>query len=105
MTQSKFFSQGGVLIGFELVGHTGAGRSGKDIVCAAVSSAACMTANTITEMYGFSAAVTTSDGLLRVTLSVDDANRCRELLEGFRLHLIELQKQYPNKIKVINTEV
>lgn len=101
MTQCQFTSQGGVLTGFELKGHAGADRSGKDIVCAAVSSAAYMTANTLTEIYGFSEnAVTTGDGMLRVSLEPDDAKRCRELMEGFRLHVIELQKQYPKNIQV-----
>lgn len=101
MTQCRFFMQSGVLTGFELKGHTGANHSGEDIVCAAVSSAAYMTANTLTEMYGFSEdAVTVKDGFLRVALAPDGAKRCRELLEGFRLHLIELQKQYPQNIQV-----
>lgn len=105
MTQSKFFIKNGVIIGFELKGHAEAGYSGKDIVCAAVSSAAYMTANTLTDVYGFSAAVTESDGLLRLMLSEEEAGCCRELLEGFRLHLLELQKQYPQSIHVNITEV
>lgn len=104
MTQSKFFYSDGVLTGFELTGHAG-GVSGSDIVCAAVSSAAYMTANTITEVYKLPAQIQVDDGYMALRLNVADANRCRELLEGFQLHLLELQKQYPKKLKVLQTEV
>lgn len=102
MTRSKFYLRQGILVGFELTGHTGAGRSGSDIVCAAISSAALMTVNTITEIIGIPAEITERDGYLRVKLSVGGAKRCQELLRGLRLHLTELEKQYPNNIKVIN---
>lgn len=101
MTQSKFFSKDGIITGFELKGHSGAGHSGSDIVCAAVSSAAYMTANTITELYGFDAELSERDGFLRLMLSVKDARHCQELLKGFCCHLKELQKQYPHHIIVI----
>lgn len=95
MTQSKFFLRDGALIGFELSGHTG-----KNIVCAAVSSAAYMTVNTLTDVVGVKPDIDERDGYLRVVLPWKDAPRGRDLLEGFRLHLTELQKQYPHQIKV-----
>jgi len=52
MTRIKFFESGGVITGFELEGHAGAGLYGNDIVCAALSSAVLMAANTITEIIG-----------------------------------------------------
>lgn len=104
MTQSRFFSTAGILTGFEIRGHSGAGRAGYDVVCAAVSSAAYLTVNTITEQYRLAAAVSEKDGFLRVRLSIRDAKRCQELLKGFCFHLKELQKQYPHNITVI-TEV
>ncbi len=105
MTQCKFYSEGGLLTGFELHGHAGGGHAGKDVVCAAVSSAAYMTVNTITDIYGIPAYTSVEEGNLRMRLTHDGAEKCRELLEGFHLHLVELQKQYPKNIQVINTEV
>ncbi len=105
MTRSKFFRKGGLLTGFTLSGHAGAGEEGEDIVCAAVSSAAYMTANTLTDVYHFPAAVSVSDGFLSAELSEQDAERCRPLMEGFLLHLTGLQEQYPQHIQVIITEV
>lgn len=101
MTQSKFYSTAGIITGFEIKGHSGVEQRGKDIVCAAVSSAAYMTVNTITEQYGIEAAVSEKDGFLRVMLPVKDAKRCQELMKGFCFHLKELQKQYPHNIIVI----
>lgn len=101
MTQSKFFIRQGVLVGFELTGHAGMGRYGNDIICAAISSAAQMTANTITEIFDIPADIKEREGFLRVIVPESEAKRCRELLEGFRLHLTELQKQYPHNIRVI----
>ena len=105
MTRSEFFRKGGTLTGFTLSGHAGTGTAGEDIVCAAVSSAAYMTANTLTEVYRLPADVSVRDGFLSVMLPEGDAARCRELMEGFLLHLSELQKQYPHNIQVSITEV
>ncbi len=105
MTRSKFFRKNGTLTGFTLSGHSGAGKEGEDIVCAAVSSAAYMTANTLTDVYRFPADITVRDGFLSLELSEQDAGKCRELMEGFLLHLTQLQGQYPHHIQVSITEV
>ena len=40
-----------------------------------------------------------------VRINEKDAGRCRELLEGLRLHLLNTEEQYPHYVKVIITEV
>lgn len=40
----------GALLGFSVLGHSGLAQEGEDILCAAVSSAAYMTANTVLEI-------------------------------------------------------
>ena len=40
----------GTVLGFSLQGHAGCGEAGGDIVCAAVSSAAYLTVNTLTDV-------------------------------------------------------
>ena len=50
MTRATFVRKDGLLCGFTLRGHAGAGVSGTDVVCAAISSAAYLAANTITEI-------------------------------------------------------
>ena len=105
MTRSKFFIRNGVLCGFVLNGHSGAGSQGNDLVCASISSAAYMTANTITDVCGCHAEALDSDGNMSVQVEEQDCSRCQDILKGFRLHMEALQKQYPNYITVDITEV
>ena len=104
MIRVRFHSAHDALIGFTLDGHAGAGMSGEDIVCAAVSSAAYMTANTVLEIIGATADVTVDDGYMSLRL-IDKIADCQDILSGFRLHLEALQDQYPNRVHLMNTEV
>lgn len=88
------------LKGFEIEGHAGFAVSGKDIVCASVSSAAYMTANTITEIIGANASA--SDGEASMKLLLNEENEAASIvLKGFELHVTQLSKQYPKNIKII----
>ena len=104
MIRVRFHTANDALIGFTLDGHAGAGVSGEDIVCAAVSSAAYMTANTILEIIDAQADVTVRDGYMSLTLT-DKIADCQDILSGFRLHLEALQDQYPKRVHLMNTEV
>ena len=85
--------------GFCICGHAG-GVAGNDIVCAAISSAAILAANTVTEACGCRAVTKSSDGYLLLSVVTADLDRCGEVLEGLQQHMQELQRQYPNKIHV-----
>ena len=87
---------------FTVKGHAGAGVAGNDIVCAAVSSAAYMAANTVTEILGVQAQAQVKDGYLRFSFSGSQA--ASDIVRGLKLHLEELASQYPDRIKV-TTEV
>ena len=52
MTKYKFLTDEKGIYGFIIKGHSGYGEQGGDIVCAAVSSAAYMVINTITDIFG-----------------------------------------------------
>ena len=104
MIRVRFHTASDAIIGFTLDGHAGAGVSGQDIVCAAVSSAAYMTANTVTEIIGATADITVDDGYMRVMLT-DKIADCQDILSGFQLHLEALQEQYPKGVQLMNTEV
>ncbi|MEE0264660.1 MAG: ribosomal-processing cysteine protease Prp [Acutalibacteraceae bacterium] len=97
----------GELVGFRITGHSGFADSGSDIVCAAISSAAYMVANTITEVIRVSAEIDVNeengDMLLRVFQK--DATACRDILQGFKLHMLALEEQYSDYMIVNNTEV
>ena len=105
MTSVKFLSNKESLYGFEIKGHSSIDCDdfeGK-IVCAAVSSAAYMTANTITEIIGCECDITVDDALMCVRV-INPTKETQVVLSGLKLHLTELSKQYSKRIK-INTEV
>ena len=100
MTKAKFFADENGPYGFEISGHCsvdGDDETGK-IVCAAVSSAAYMAANTITEIIGDKAEIFTDDALMRFT--VQNPSECTvKVLKGLKLHLTELSGQYGSNIR------
>ena len=88
------------LNGFEISGHALFAESGKDIICAAVSSAAYMAANTVTEIIRADAKAQAEDGAMSLSLNQPD-ERAEAVLKGLELHLTELSKQYPQNIRII----
>jgi len=97
-----FFVKGDFYVGFQIKGHAGYGTEGNDIVCSAVSSAAYLTANNITDFFGIKADVTASDGYMKL-ISEDCA--VSPHIDGLRVHLLQLQEQYRKMIKVKISEV
>lgn len=88
------------LKGFEISGHALFAEGGKDIICAAVSSAAYMAANTVTEIIRADAKAQAEDGAMVLTLN-EPNGQAETVLRGLELHLTELSKQYPQHIKII----
>ena len=101
MITVRFSGLGANLTGFSVRGHAGLAPHGQDILCAAVSSAAYMTANTLAEIYGVPCDAQVGDGSMTVRLSAEDAEMVQPLLKGFSLHVRELSRQYPKQLKVI----
>ncbi len=100
MIRVKMLRKGDALVGFTVSGHAGAGEQGNDIVCAAVSSAVYMTANTITEICGCPAEIEERDGYLSCAVSEKDAERCQTILQGFSLHMQQMHSQYSQYIEL-----
>ena len=88
------------LTGFEATGHSMSADSGEDIICAFVSSACLMAANTVTEIIGLDCDAQSDDGYLKLMI-LENSAKAQDVLKGLRLHLTELAKQYPENIKVI----
>ncbi len=96
----------GEIVGFSIDGHAGYGEAGTDIVCAAVSSAAYMTVNTVTDVLRVGAQVLAeNDGCLSLRVTKGEAVQCRNLFAGFKLHMLGLEEQYPENIRVNYLEV
>ncbi len=98
MIEVTFFQDDkGALKGYSFSGHSDYAEAGYDIVCSAVSSAAYMAANTITEILGLEIDAEVADGSMKVeVLNPDDA--ADSILKGLKLHLKTLSGQYPDDI-------
>ena len=100
MINATFFIDGENLSGFSLEGHSGFDEEGRDIVCAAVSSAAYMAANTVTDVIKEKASVKESDGKLELKLA-RPSQAVQAVLRGLEIHLRNISEQYPGKVTVI----
>ena len=109
MIKATFYQteDGALLKGFVVKGHSFSAEAGRDVICAFVSSAAILTANTVTDVIHAKAKAEESDGYLK--LIVDDFHNesVQNTLDGFYLHMKELSKMYPQYLKIIRiiTEV
>ena len=105
MINAVFTVSDGLIRSYEISGHSDFSEQGSDIVCSAVSSAAYMTANTITEVQQLNAEITVNDGFMKLNLSKQDAKTAEVILNGFLLHLNALKEEYKEFIKVKISEV
>ena len=105
MTKAVFYLCNGAVTGFCVTGH-----SSKDCddelgktVCAAVSSAVYMAANTVLEVLGQPADTAVNDADFRFRVKTG-SKQSDIVLRGLKLHLESLAEQYPDRIEVL-TEV
>ncbi|MBR6902537.1 MAG: ribosomal-processing cysteine protease Prp [Clostridia bacterium] len=100
MTNARFW-----IYGFSITGHStkDAGDDEGRALCAAVSSAAYMAANTITEVIKDTAEIEVKDGEMFLSAQ-NPSDKTIAVLKGLRLHLSELSKQYGKRLSV-TTEV
>ncbi|MCQ2479507.1 MAG: ribosomal-processing cysteine protease Prp [Clostridia bacterium] len=99
MIKARFFTDGDFLTGFEIKGHSGYSEMGSDIICASVSSAAFMAANTITEILGMEADIDLNDdGFFKFI--IEPVPQAQTTLRGLKLHLEALSQDYPENIKL-----
>lgn len=106
MIRVVFLEKEGKLIGFEARGHAGYAEYGTDIVCAAVSGILITAANGL-ERVACAPVETRQDdgsGLLEAVLAAHPEEKALEragvILETARLGLLEIEKQYPDFVRV-----
>ena len=105
MTSVKFLEIENRICGFEIEGHSTENcddEKGK-LVCSAVSSAAYMAANTVIEIIGDKCDVQVNDGFMRIFVE-NPSDKTLSVLDGFKLHITELSKDYKKQLRII-TEV
>lgn len=100
MIKARFFTEDNLICGYEISGHSGSAEAGQDIICAFVSSAAYMAANTISEILGAEIDAEVADGYMNIRVA-SKLSEAQQILEGLRLHLRSLAGDYPDNIKVI----
>lgn len=106
MINAEFFiNRDGGLLGFRITGHSNFADKGEDIICSAVSSAAYMTVNTVTDVLHVDGDIFVSDGDMILKISPEKEGLCRDILNGFKLHMTGLEEQYPKNINVNYSEV
>ena len=104
MTSVKFLADE-KLCGFKISGHSSVNcddEVGK-IVCAAVSSAAYMAANTIIEVIGDKADAKVDDAEMYFSVK-NPSDATVTVIKGLQLHLTELSMQYSNNIKILEVQ-
>ncbi len=91
----------GYLVGFTVQGHSEMGDLGEDILCAAVSSAVYLTVNTVTDVYHIAPlALRAAEGDVFLRIEEKDRDVCQAAFQGLKLHLSNLEEQYPENLRV-----
>ncbi len=105
MTSVKFLEKQNRICGFEISGHSteNCGDEKGKLVCSAVSSAAYMAVNTVIEIIGDKCETKVNDGFMRIFIE-NPSDKTISVLEGFKLHITELSKEYRKQLRII-TEV
>lgn len=105
MTEISFFGRKGSLCGFLAKGHSSVDENDTEgkTVCAAVSSAVYLTANSLTDVFGRKCRISVNDARFELHL-VEADEVASKIIEGLYIHIKQLKEQYPERIR-INTEV
>lgn len=104
MTKILFYKEKGLLTGLEISGHTGKESCGKDVLCAAISTASQMVVVGLTEELKLSPFVEISDAYLKIRLSKADAER-QDVQLLMKTCLSSLRKIVRDEKKFVNLEV
>ncbi len=99
MIKTKFSYTNGKLTEISVKGHANYAVVGRDIVCAAVSTATLITANAIEHLkLDHKIDLMVGQGDFRLTQIKDD-NTVLALMKNLEFSLLDLQKQYPKYMK------
>ena len=105
MIRAEFFYKKGEPQRFAISGHAGYAESGKDIVCASVSSAVQMAINGMTEIVKVNCKVNVYEDCIECILPPNPRPAATHFVSALRLHLKLLSEDFPGTINLIITEV
>lgn len=97
------------IVRYRISGHSGYGKAGKDIVCAAVSSVSQAAVMGLVNVLEIDAEFEIKDAYLECAiptdLSVDTREKANVILETMLLFLREFQEQYGKYVRIVEQEV
>ena len=103
MINSVFYRKNGSFYAFEVKGHAGYAESGKDIVCASVSSAVQLTVNLLDD-FQCVPKVGAMGSLVRCFTNAEPDTADR-IINQFLCHLDSIAEEFPKTIKITISEV
>ena len=107
MTTFTFLTEGKRITGFDVKGHSDFAEVGKDIVCAAVTSAVRLTEVVVNDVFGLTASVKVREKSGSISLRLPgglsdrDEHAVQGLLSGLMLYFTEVHDEYPDNIEVL----
>ena len=110
MITASFRMNGDRIEGFTVKGHSGYADEGRDIVCAAVTSAVRLTECAVNDVLGLEASVKVRERDAAVTLRLPgglgqtNESTCQALLTGLMVYFTQLREEYPDNILVVEEE-
>ena len=101
MIRAEFYGSSGELTGFKMSGHADLAESGRDVACAAVSSAVQLIVNLLDE-FGCEPDVKVGEDVIICKASGDNAGK---LLYRLKQHFEAILEEFPGTIKITISEV
>ena len=105
MTIAEFYQKNGEITGFKVKGHSDYDEEGSDIVCASVSSAVMVTANLITDIFGYKADVSAVGDTVSLKTDIPCDKILQGLYSGLEMQLKAIAEEFNENLKVKYTEV
>lgn len=100
MIKAVFYRKNGVLSGFHISGHAGYAAAGSDVCCAAVSSAAQLVCNTVTDFFcDENARADAKENSLELLTDGNDPVSGK-LIESFFTHMGFIAEEFPEGVKL-----
>ncbi len=111
MIEVTFYSEGSLLTGFTVQGHSGLADPGEDVLCAAVTSAVRLAECAVNDVLGLEAAVKVKEKDASISLKLPgglgqtNESTCQTLLTALMVYCVQLHEEYPENIIVLDMEV
>ncbi len=107
MIQATFHMEGRNIVSFQVEGHSGLAEAGKDVLCAAVTSAVRLTECAVNDVLGLEAGVKVKPEKALISLKLPgglgqtNESTCQTLMAALMVYFTQLQEEYPDNIIVM----